>query len=631
MYDDMNNNGGPNGFDTANNNNDTAEEPFGTTRDFEQNDEVNSPQSTDVNAAESYDAADTNAAADQAQPEGSQAENNAQSGSTGAGETPNGMQDDYYRTVHNCTNGERRINYNEPAYTHTPYVDETYTAGNQNGSWSSAPQKKAKAGGGKHHKWMKVVAVCMVCVIVSAAAGIGAAQIWINSNSTATKQQVQIGKDSVKTGSSNDESANSAKTNDGKSSGSSDNSDQTNSSSDNSGTQDSKTSATVGTDNGTSSGAVAVSHSKSGTTTKTASEIYKENSSQVVGIQTSLQATNAFGQTTSGTVSGTGFILTSDGYIATNYHVIEDALQSNSTVKVMLQNGKSYEAKIVGGDSDGDVALLKINATGLSAATLGNSNEIEVGETIYCIGNPLGELTYSLTSGVVSALDRVLQTSVSESINMFQTDVAINSGNSGGPIYNDRGQVIGIATAKNMSTGVEGLGFAIPINDAVSILNELKTNGYVTGKPSIGISTETISSDFAQYYNLKQGAYITYVASSSAAEKAGLKKGDIITKIGDKEITSSSDVYAAKSNYKAGDTATFTVYRDGKSVTVKVTFDEDKSGETTSTQQSGSSSQSGDNSQSGGSSQGGDNSQGGFSQGSDGFGDAFGQSGATVG
>ena len=285
---------------------------------------------------------------------------------------------------------------------------------------------------------------------------------------------------------------------------------------------------------------------------------------------------NAFGQVTSGTVSGTGFVLTSDGYIATNYHVVETAIQSDSKVTVKMNDGTSYEGKVIGGDADNDVALVKIEAKGLSAATLGNSNEMEVGETVYSIGNPLGELTYTLTSGVVSALDRELQTSVSGSINMFQIDAAINSGNSGGPIYNDRGQVIGIATAKNMTSGVEGIGFAVPVNDAIEVLNELAEFGYVTGKPQIGINTTTISSDFAEYYNMKEGAYVSYVEAGSAADKAGMKEGDIITKIGDKDILSSSDVYSAKNNYKAGDTVKFTVYRNGESVELTLTFDEEK-------------------------------------------------------
>lgn len=476
--------------------------------------------------------------------------------------------------------GESR--QNEPNYAHSPYIDPTYTAGNNQGTYSSwnstSGSGGAQYGGGVHTNnikaekpkkklgWVKVTALCLACLIVGAAAGIGGAELWLNRD-TAKDKQIQIGSGAAAPEESKGTDQSSAGQNE---------QDSAQASGEEGGDTSQNEDKAVSADANPSGGYLVSGVAKSTGTQMSASEVYKKCSPQVVGISLSVSTQNAFGQVTSGTVSGTGFVLTSDGYIATNYHVVETAIQSDSKVTVKMNDGTSYEGKVIGGDADNDVALVKIEAKGLSAATLGNSNEMEVGETVYSIGNPLGELTYTLTSGVVSALDRELQTSVSGSINMFQIDAAINSGNSGGPIYNDRGQVIGIATAKNMTSGVEGIGFAVPVNDAIEVLNELAEFGYVTGKPQIGINTTTISSDFAEYYNMKEGAYVSYVEAGSAADKAGMKEGDIITKIGDKDILSSSDVYSAKNNYKAGDTVKFTVYRNGESVELTLTFDEEK-------------------------------------------------------
>lgn len=334
----------------------------------------------------------------------------------------------------------------------------------------------------------------------------------------------------------------------------------------------------------------------------TSSQIYTLACSQVVGITTDVTYTNIFGQTSSGAVSGSGFIISADGYILTNYHVISDAVEGGYAVKVYLYDGTEYTATIVGYEQDNDVAVLKIDATGLNPVTLGDSDSMAVGETVYAVGNPLGELEYTMTSGMVSALDRDITstdetTGAATTINMFQIDAAINSGNSGGPVYNSRGEVIGIVTAKYSSTGVEGLGFAIPINDAVSIANDLITNGYVTGKPYMGITVQTVSSTVAQYYNMKEGAYVYSIESGSCAEKAGLQVGDIIVGVDDKEVTSSSDLTAAEKTYKAGDTATLKVYRSGNYVELSITFDEKTP--TTTSSSSSSSSGSGNSSQGG--------------------------------
>ncbi len=311
-----------------------------------------------------------------------------------------------------------------------------------------------------------------------------------------------------------------------------------------------------------------------------ANSVYNLACTQVVGITTEITGTNLFGMTTQSAVSGSGFIVTSDGYILTNYHVIEDAYEGGYDITVMLYSGDSYTASIVGFEEDNDIAVLKIEAEGLNPVTIGDSDSMAVGETVYAVGNPLGELAYSMTKGMVSALDREIsttdsQTGVVTTINMFQIDAAVNSGNSGGPVYNSKGEVIGVVTAKYSSSGVEGLGFAIPINDAVSIANELITNGYVSGKAYFGISVETVPASVVEYYNMAAGAYVRVVDENSCASEAGLQVGDIITKIDDIEITSYSDLVAAKKEYSAGDSAVLTVYRSGQYLELTIVFDEE--------------------------------------------------------
>ena len=308
-------------------------------------------------------------------------------------------------------------------------------------------------------------------------------------------------------------------------------------------------------------------------------EIYDIACSQVVGVNTEITYTSYFGTSTAA-VSGSGFIISSDGYILTNYHVIEDAYKGNYDINVILFNGDSYLATIVGFEADNDVAVLKIDADNLAPVTIADSDKMRVGDSVFAVGNPLGQLIFTMTSGMVSALDREISntdssTGVTTTINMFQIDAAVNRGNSGGPVYNASGEVIGIVTAKYSNTGVEGLGFAIPINDAVGIANELIEKGYVGGKAYFGITVQTVSSSVAQYYNMVVGAYIYALDPDSCAAEAGLQIGDIITKIDDTEISSSSDLIAAKKNYRAGETAVITVYRSGSYVDVTIVFDEE--------------------------------------------------------
>ena len=323
-----------------------------------------------------------------------------------------------------------------------------------------------------------------------------------------------------------------------------------------------------------------------GKTAMSDAEVYAANVNSVVSINvTGTNSNNFFGQPVQTASSGSGFILTTDGYIVTNYHVVEDA----QTVKVTLYNGDEYDAQYVGGDEDYDIAVIKIEASGLQAVTLGDSSQLVVGESVYAIGNPLGELTYTLTDGIVSALDRLITTSssdangraVSTTLNVLQTNCAINPGNSGGPLFDSYGNVVGIVSAKYTQSGsgvsAEGLGFALPINDVKDILSDLMEHGYVTGKPYMGVQVTNVS-DEAQRYGVVAGAAVQYVAEGSCAEKAGLKVGDIITAIDDTAIDSSSALTAAlSSNYKAGDKATLTIVREQKEQKLTITFDEKNS------------------------------------------------------
>ncbi|MGI5963302.1 MAG: S1C family serine protease [Lawsonibacter sp.] len=318
----------------------------------------------------------------------------------------------------------------------------------------------------------------------------------------------------------------------------------------------------------------------------TPEQLYAANLASCVGITVNTTV-NIFGQTTTSAASGSGFVLTQDGYIVTNYHVIEDAVENSSvSIDVSFANGDKYTAKVVGGEPDNDVAVIKIDATGLQPVTLGDSDQLVVGESVYAIGNPLGELTYSLTDGIVSALDRLITTSSTNSngqtetttLNVLQTNCAINPGNSGGPLFDSYGNVVGIVSAKytQSSSGVsaEGLGFALPINDVKDIISELIEHGYVTGKPYMGIQVKDVSAE-VQSFGISAGALVSYVADGSCAQKAGLQVNDIITAIDDTAIDSSTALTAAlSSGYKAGDTATLTVIRQQQEMKLTITFDE---------------------------------------------------------
>ena len=327
---------------------------------------------------------------------------------------------------------------------------------------------------------------------------------------------------------------------------------------------------------------VQTSPSAGGTTTSSdgamsARDIYYDLAcKQVVGIQTDITTTNIFGMTVSGSVSGSGFVISEDGYILTNYHVVEDAYTGGYEIKVVFYNGDSYTAEVKGFDRNNDIAVLKIEAEGLNAAELGTSDSLFVGDTVYAVGNPLGELNYSMTSGMVSATDRLITTEEG-TMTMFQFDAAVNQGNSGGPVYNTSGQVVGVVTAKSNEDGTEGLGFAIPIDDAVRIANDVisgeRSLDAETGDAYLGITPADVDSMAAQYYGFPEGAYVRTVTEGSAAEKAGIKVGDIITQLDGYDIGSSDELRQELLFHSAGETVDIVVWRSGEYLTLSITFD----------------------------------------------------------
>ncbi len=301
--------------------------------------------------------------------------------------------------------------------------------------------------------------------------------------------------------------------------------------------------------------------------------VYASVVNSAVSINCSATSTNIFGQQTQTASSGSGFIITEDGYVVTNYHVVRGA----SSVQVTLYNGDTYDATVIGGDRDYDVAVLKINASGLQPVTLGESADVNVGDTVLAIGNPLGELTFSMSQGIVSSCDRAINVDGTP-FNMIQVDCSINPGNSGGPLVNLYGEVVGIVSAKYSSyssTTVEGLGFAIPISDVRSIITDIMENGAVTDKAYMAITAGTMNEQMAAQFNIDvtEGVFVYSVVEGGAGEKAGLRLGDVITKMGDKTLTSRQDLSAAMKGYRAGDTVTLTVYRGGQYIEVELTFD----------------------------------------------------------
>ena len=277
--------------------------------------------------------------------------------------------------------------------------------------------------------------------------------------------------------------------------------------------------------------------------------------------------------TSSGTSSGTGIIMSPDGYVITNHHVITGAL----VISVLTNDNQEYEAALVGSDEMSDLAVLKIDARGLQAAEFGDSSKLRVGDSVVAIGDPLGvQLRGTMTNGIISAINRDL-TVGDRTMTLIQTNAALNNGNSGGPLINCYGQVIGINTVKMSSyytatASVEGLGFAIPISVAKPIIDELIENGYVAGRPAIGISGDSLPSYYRTYYRLPEGVYVTSVNEGSDAKAKGIREGDIVTAINGEKICSIDELNTVKNQYAAGDEVTLTIYRSGTYYEVTVTL-----------------------------------------------------------
>lgn len=307
--------------------------------------------------------------------------------------------------------------------------------------------------------------------------------------------------------------------------------------------------------------------------TLTAQEVYGINVDAVCGIATEV-TTNVFGQTASTAVVGSGFVLTKDGYVVTNNHVVE----GTDNVSVKLHDGSTYPAEVVGGDSLSDVALLKIEAEGLSHVAVGDSDAIAVGEGCIAIGNPLGELTFTMTGGYVSALPREINIS-GKPISMFQTDAAINAGNSGGPLFDMAGNVIGITSAKisgitGSGASIEGVGFAIPINEALRVVYDLQEYGYVRGRAFLGVTVKELDAATADTYGLPVGPIVQSVVADSCADKAGIAVKDIILAFNERNVKTYTQLMSALNKCSAGDEVTLRIYRAGAELDVTLTLDE---------------------------------------------------------
>ena len=300
----------------------------------------------------------------------------------------------------------------------------------------------------------------------------------------------------------------------------------------------------------------------------TIKSVVEQCANSVVEIQTEYvtNGSNLFQQYVS-SGAGSGVILTTDGYIVTNHHVIEDA----NTITVRTRSGDEYKATLVGTDEQSDLAVLKIDASDLTPAVLGDSTKLEVGDLAIAIGNPLGELGGSVTSGIISALDREM-TIDGQTMTLLQTDAAVNPGNSGGGLFDANGDLIGIVNAKSSGEDVEGIGFAIPISTAKDIIDELISNGSVTSRPTLGVSLYNVNDQAtaAQLGVDKEGVYIVQIVDDGCADKAGLKTGDRILKVDGETINDANDIRALLNKHKIGETIEITVERDNRTLEIDV-------------------------------------------------------------
>ncbi len=304
----------------------------------------------------------------------------------------------------------------------------------------------------------------------------------------------------------------------------------------------------------------------------TPAQVYQQNLQSVVAITCQIVSYGFGNQSSIQTSSGSGFVLTADGYVVTNYHVIDGA----TAITVVTAEDAEYTAELIGGDESNDIALLKVEATDLRPVTIGSSDELAVGSQVVAIGNALGELNASLTVGYISGKDRSISTD-GTIINMLQTDAAINSGNSGGPLFNMHGEVIGITSAKysgetSSGASIEGIGFAIPIDDVIGMLEDLRTYGYITGV-QMGVMVTNMDASVADKYGFPVGVYVDSVVDGSCAQAAGIRAKDIILDVGGYEITTLNDLTRALRKFKAGDSAIVSVWRGGQEVRLTIVFE----------------------------------------------------------
>ncbi len=305
----------------------------------------------------------------------------------------------------------------------------------------------------------------------------------------------------------------------------------------------------------------------------TVSQIAAQTANSVVEITTEATSYDMYMRQSVTEGAGSGVILTTDGYIVTNNHVIDGA----SKITVTLKDGTSYPATLVGTDSQGDIAVVKIDATGLQPAVIGDSSELQVGDLAVAIGNPLGQLGGTVTDGIISALDREIDLD-GKTMTLLQTNAAINPGNSGGGLFNDKGELIGIVVAKSSGSGIEGLGFAIPINTAKDLIDQIMQYGYVKGRIDLGMTTVDVSNaQIAMMYRLSStGVYIDEVEEGSNAEAAGFRSGDLILSFNGEDISTGEDLEKAIQDCKVGDTVEIIISRNGQKYSGKLTLEESK-------------------------------------------------------
>ena len=333
-------------------------------------------------------------------------------------------------------------------------------------------------------------------------------------------------------------------------------------------------SSTADSASGSDSSITAASSSGSSLTTEQVADLVSPSVVVITTEQVVYSQWSWYGQNQVESGAGSGVIISSDGYILTCAHVVDGA--SNITVTI---NDKDYTATLVGEDTTSDIAVIKIDADGLTPATVGNSDSLKVGQNVMAVGNPLGELGGTVTGGMISALNRsvtIQGTNSTNTMSLIQMDASVSPGNSGGGLFNMNGELVGIVNAKSSSSDAEGLGFAIPINDAIKVAQELLENGYVTGRPYLGITYLAVTdAQTAQQLGVNAyGVYIVDVTKGGPADQAGLKAGDRIVSVDGSEIAAKDDLGTLMQKHVAGDTLAITVARDGQMQTVNVTLGE---------------------------------------------------------